>query len=441
MYIFTLIGAVLEHKANQRLTREAFKQKQLTRFRSFVRYIQCHSSYYAKIIKEHAIDLDTCLPEHFPILTKDALMTHFDEISTEPSVTKEAVTHFFQHSKDPNELFQKRFVAIHSSGTSGEVSYFVYTERDWIRGMAHNYRMSNFRLKKHKVAFYGMTGGHYAGVSFVNTANKSILKRWYEVQEYDVNTPLVAIVERMNAYQPTIIAGYPSSIKKLADMQLSGELRIYPETFQVSGEMLSENDRTLLERAFPSAEVINVYSCSDHMIMGIGKPGYHGIYLMEDRLIFEPLEDGLIVTNLFNYTLPLIRYRMNDRVVPVEDDRERIYPFLKVREIVGRAENSPVFENKHGVRDTITQHMIGEIFVENLKAMQVKALDFQSFLVYFTVDEAADPAAQAIVKDQLDAAWSEILYIKEMDNVSFQTQQVDRLDIDKLTGKFRLIVD
>jgi phenylacetate-CoA ligase len=162
---------------------------------------------------------------------------------------------------------------------------------------------------------------------------------------------------------------------------------------------------------------------------------------MEDRLIFEPLEDGLIVTNLFNYTLPLIRYRMNDRVVPVEDDRERIYPFLKVREIVGRAENSPVFENKHGVRDTITQHMIGEIFVENLKAMQVKVLDFQSFLVYFTVDEAADPAAQAIVKDQLDAAWSEILYNKEMDNVSFQTQQVDRLDIDKLTGKFRLIVD
>ena len=67
--------------------------------------------------------------------------------------------------------------------------------------------------------------------------------------------------------------------------------------------------------------------------MGLSRPEDGGMYLLEDDLIFELEADHTCVTNLFNRTLPLIGYRMEDVLLPLES-APGSWPFRKVREIV-----------------------------------------------------------------------------------------------------------
>lgn len=439
MNIFVLVKTLLRHKANERLTREQFKKRQLAHFRRFAHYVQKHSPYYAKIMKEQHIDPHTCTPEHFPVLTKHDLMKHFDSIVTNPAVTKAEISQFFRESKTATELYKNRYYAIHSSGTSGQPAFFVYSKQDWARGMAHNIRLKNVRLRRQRLAFYGMTGGHYAGVTFASTATKSVFKWLYEVKTYNVNDPIDGVIAQLNEFRPDILMGYPASVRKLAEQQEIGRLRIQPRILQVSGEVLYERDKEFMEQVF-NTKVINVYSCSDHTIMGISLPEHQGMYLMEDDLIFEIEPDRLLVTNMMNFTLPLIRYEMNDILIPLGEDKINAFPFTTVRDIIGRTENAPVFRNRYGKEDTISQHMLGEMFVEHVRGLQIKVTSPETFKAFFVVEDDLEEERKEVVCHNLAHALRHMLQGKEMDNVQFDLIPIQEPIIDPLTGKYKLIL-
>ena len=65
------------------------------------------------------------MPEQFPVLTKTILMANFDQIVTDRRVSKSAIESFLTNSSDPNDRFLGEYQVIHTSGSSGEVGYFV----------------------------------------------------------------------------------------------------------------------------------------------------------------------------------------------------------------------------------------------------------------------------------------------------------------------------
>ena len=79
--------------------------------------------------------------------------------------------------------------------------------------------------------------------------------------------------------------------------------------------------------------------------------------LYDDDLICEFHDDCLIVTNLFNFTLPLIRYRLND-VLQSRGTTWAGGPYLELEELVGRNEILPAFTNRLGQEDFISPHTI-----------------------------------------------------------------------------------
>src|SRR5262249_30659932 len=100
------------------------------KFRALVRHAHAHSRYYAGIIRDRALDVETCMPADFPVLTKSILMENFDDIVTDRRITKQAVADFLTRSKDPKDLLFNEFTVMHTSGTSGEVGYFLYAPAD-----------------------------------------------------------------------------------------------------------------------------------------------------------------------------------------------------------------------------------------------------------------------------------------------------------------------
>jgi phenylacetate-coenzyme A ligase PaaK-like adenylate-forming protein len=172
--------------------------------------------------------------------------------------------------------------------------------------------------------------------------------------------------------------------------------------------------------------------------MGLTLQGDTGMYLLEDDLIFELQPDHICVTNLFNYTMPLIRYRLNDLLVP---DLDRCsFPFTKVKEVVGRYDEVLWFTNRHHEEDFIHPNVIVGFSVRGLNAIQIVWLDKTSFLFRARLDPSLSEDEERRTEAEIYRKLKAILDEKDMDNVTFQVQQVDSLPIDQHTGKFRLVV-
>jgi len=436
MFHSTLLKYSFINRLHSRMTREQIKKMQLKKFHALVQFVSGNSPYYQEVIKKNKIDIGNCKPEDFPILTKETLIERFDDIVTDRRITKRIVTDFLSHSHDPLELFLNKYYVIHTSGSSGTVGYFIYTQEELIRGIIHFSRIKTPSMGQ-KMAYIAATKGHYAGVTMASIA-KLMPFLYKDVQMFDINMPFSEIITRLQKFQPTALGGYAFAIRKLAEAQRAGNLAIKPQIIQSGGEPLSNRDKEYIEEVF-NIPVVNIYAASEYLIIGIGKDEYDGMYLMEDDLIFELYENYTCVTNLFNYTLPLIRYQMNDRLEKVSDPLHKL-PFTKVADLVGRKEHVPVFVNDKGEEDFISPILLAEFYVKNLASFQFHLLNKRSFIFKATLEKGLDKHTIEKTKQAIAQELKKILAEKNMTKVTFIIEIVDHLWVHPKTGKFQLIV-
>jgi len=205
-----------------------------------------------------------------------------------------------------------------------------------------------------------------------------------------------------------------------------------------AGEATTEADRALLEQTF-GCPLVNSYGCSEHLGMGGSMPGSPNIVLHDHELIFEFHPDHSVVTNLFNYTLPLIRYRMADILRPVDSSANS--PYLTIESLVGRNELQPVFKTSDGREDFISPHTINEIFVAGVTRFQMHLLGPEAFRFMVCLDSALDAGQRTAAITGVSDRLSEILARKRMDNVRFDVIEADDLPVNPRSRKFQLIVD
>jgi phenylacetate-CoA ligase len=428
-------------------TRAQFEAAKQQRFRSLVRHASMHAPYYANIIRERGLNLDSCVPADFPVLTKSLLMANFDAIVTDPRITKQVVADFLTRSSDPAERLFDKITVTHTSGTSGEVGYFLYAPADRMRMRAMS--MRNRRVFRHlfprrwpglrriRVGFYGATGGHYAGVTGVASMQHGVGRFFVNAQAFEVNTPLPSVVNGLNAFQPDVLFGYTTALKILAEEQRARRLQIRPMALLATGEMVTKADMVFLSEAFGGATASSIYACTEHMMMGVSNPDGETMTLTDESLIFEIYEDHTLITNLFNYTMPLIRYRMSDilRVVSEPDARR-----IVINNLVGRMEQMPTFVNSAGAKDFISPHTINEVFVQGVTRFQMQITGPASFRFPICVDAALNDAARNAAAAGVTARLREILQQKGLGNVTFEVPIVAEIPLNERTRKFQLIV-
>ena len=441
--LFARRAKTREFLRNATLTREQFEAERLERFRELVRHVNTHSPYYADLIRERGISLESCVPQDFPVLTKSLLMQNFDRIVTDRRISKQLVADFLTRSKSPTDLLLNQYTVIHTSGSSGEVGYFLYSPADLGRATAQRQRRQPMPGKRQhrgrfRIAFYGATDGHYAAVTLVSQFARGLAKLFVKLQILEVNSPLPGVLQALNDFQPELIIGYTTALKILAEKQQAGQLHISPKIMACGGESCSPGDKAILMQAFKCG-VMNAYASSEHLGMGGALPGSDEMVLYDDDLIYEFQSDHCLVTNLFNRTLPLLRYRMSDTLRPLAQQNRP--PYLVIDSIVGRNELQPVFVNRDGVEDFISPHTINEVFVKGVTRFQLHLLDAQSFRFLVCLDSQLDDAQRAQCVAGVTQRLREILARKLMENVQFAVDVVDDLPVNPVTRKFQLIVD
>ncbi len=420
------------------MSREQLQARQLQKFRRLVAHAQAHSPHYRAIIQERGINVRTCVPTDFPVLTKQDIALHFDDIVTDRRITRARLVDFVSRSSDGRNLFEGKYHVMNTSGSSGQFACHVFSHAAWISAASLGVRVAPLRLRQ-RVAYVGVTTGHSGGVNLAHSGNAGANKLFYQMRAYDVLQPIHDVIDDLNAFQPRVVTGYATMLKELAEAQLQGTLRIHPWRVASGGEPLLPEARALIERAFQT-QVMNIYASTEHLYMGLTMPGSDGMHLMEDDLIFELHEDHICVTNLFNDTMPLIRYRMSDVLLPDAGPRNDSYPYTKVQGLVGRQENALIFINEKGQRDFIHPFIVLDLAVPGLNTWQVVMESLVSFRVLVCLEEGCDEQRSREAVEKVARHFQHILKEKQMQNVQFEIERVNSLSIDPKTGKFRLVI-
>src|SRR5208337_3181093 len=149
--------------------------------------------------------------------------------------------------------------------------------------------------------------------------------------------------------RPAAIYCRPSYLRRLGlHLEREGK-NLQVRRIFAAGEYLSNSVRRELEGFFDS-EVFNALGCQELGPLGMECGEHSGIHLFSDYFAFEFLRDGepasageaaeLIVTSLHNKTMPLIRYKLGDVVVPESDvDCACGLGLPKLREVRGRPDD------------------------------------------------------------------------------------------------------
>ena len=433
----------------EKMTSSQIVEIQQDRFSRQLRHVLRYSEFYRNFYRKAGIDIER--PEliqlkDLPVIDKDLMMDHFDEFVCNKQLKKSKLEDFI---KDPNSVDKKykdEFKVIHTSGSSGRIGIFVYGANDWAIAEAAVYsRISKNKLHfigKAKHAFIGVTDGHYAGISLAKSGPKWL----FDFLPVDMNQPLHPSLVRLNDFQPECLSGYSSGVYLLALEQLKGNLKIHPTRILCSADPLTSEMRETIRNAF-GIMPYNYYAASESLCMGIQCDRFNGIHLFDDLHIFEiikengeeakPGEPGnLVMTNLYNKTQPLIRYRMNDNLIPSENSCECGWPFRSVESIAGREEEFLFFKDPVGNRQFIHPIVFVEFFAPGLEKFQIIQTEPNMLILNAIIKGNKEEAIQAIEK-RMDT----ILHQKELyDFVHYKINVVNDIPNDPQTGKFRLII-
>ena len=290
-----------------------------------------------------------------PTMTKDDLMSSWDDIVTDPRVTL-ALADEHVASRDDDGYLLDRYHVVASGGSSGRRGVFLWDWDGWATAYAGIARWP-FRYAQATAPAGALTAGVNVasiaadgGAHMTSAMSRTFSNPMMQVHRFSVMKPLREIVAGLNELQPASLLGYASMLFELAHEAKAGRLRIAPRTVGPNGEPLLPEMRKAMEEAW-SVPVGGTWGTSEACCTGQSCLFAGGMHLAEDLMIVEPVdahgqpvEPGqlsakILLTNLMNPVLPLIRYEITDQVRVLPEACPCGAAFARVDDVHGRDED------------------------------------------------------------------------------------------------------
>lgn len=150
----------------------------------------------------------------------------------------------------------------------------------------------------------------------------------------------------MKRFRPKHILAYAKGLVMVARFIKQQDLALpSPESIVTSAEVLEPSDRKLIEEVF-GCPVFNRYGCREVAVIASECSEHAGLHVMAEGLFVEvvkgdrPARSGelgeLLVTDLLNRAMPLVRYRIGDMAVREDGACKCGRGLPRLRDVAGR---------------------------------------------------------------------------------------------------------
>lgn len=153
-------------------------------------------------------------------------------------------------------------------------------------------------------------------------------------------------IDDINQYKPTALVSYVNPLFELSKYILANNINIYqPKTILTGAEPLHAHQREVIEKAF-KCNVYDTFGCREFMLMSAECQQEKQLHINSDHLLIETLNEqqesitslsgDLVITDLFNYGMPLIRYVNGDRATLLDASCPCGNPLPLMKSVDGR---------------------------------------------------------------------------------------------------------
>ncbi len=375
---------------SQYWTRDELIHYQEEQLHKLIRHIYEHVPFYKDWFRKNRLG-----PKDFK---------HLRDLSKMPILSKAEIRQF-PHNFKADNYNKKKSIRMNSSGSTGEpFEYFISKEAYSMKYAAalRGWYWMGYRL-----------GDIYAKLS-QNRRSGSIKKiqdlinRSLYTYIPDLSRPtLTRVIEKLEKDKPEYVRCYPDPLIFIAKL-LKKENKTLPgiKAINTTGNILTDEGRGLIEERF-DCPVFDSYSSEGSAIFSEGPTRENYLGSMEYAITeildkngqeVNPGDTGIhITTDLWNYSMPLVRYNTKDLVVKSVVTSSCGRKLVGIDKILGR--DNDILVTPSGNLLIVHLFTIYFEYFDSIKQFQIEQKQLDEFIFRLVINEKFTPNIQKQVFD------------------------------------------
>lgn len=407
------------------------KARQVIQDRQFlkvVRYAYRHVPFYRNLYDHAGVDLNAINSvydlEKLPIVHKEQLR-HASTQATRPPVWKKPLS-----------------VKVSTSGSSGvPFSFYRSKETLFINGAQLFTYLDHWGLNGKRKIYFLL---HFADPTFcINLPERSSYSIFNKRHAINPDLSVEQIIEIIETDTPDCLIAHPGKLEDLADylMETNHAIR-HVIVFATGGEMLTKRLKNKLNQVFPRHAIYDFYNTMEMGMIAFEGPDHDGLHINDYAVVVERGEevfdfDGQcyfkpIMTNLWNFSTPLIRYDGIDDLLKFSKDES---PFAYGRESIvnlhGRKSEKIIGNQNNSVTACVLMTSFADL-ADVSRFQFVQRIPGEICFRYTPARFCNHDRVRAVVTDVLNRFFH--------DSLSISFEKVDHIQKIGISGKYPILI-
>jgi phenylacetate-CoA ligase len=235
-----------------------------------------------------------------------------------------------------SESANKRdMLKVSTSGSTGE-PFVCYADRSQLEfrwaATLRSQEWTGYEFGDRCVRLWHQTLGMNAKQATMERVDATLTRRKFIPIFEMSDAKLESMVREIAEWQPVLMDGYAEALDFLAHyLKSHGKVAVRPKALMSSAQTLPASSRALIEEAF-GCRVFDKYGSREFSGIAYECDAHSGHHVVAEGYLVEILRDGvpaapgevgeIVVTDLNNFCLPFIRYRIGDLGVATDPDQE-----------------------------------------------------------------------------------------------------------------------
>lgn len=347
-----------------RLSPQQLRDRQAERLQALLVHAKANTDYYRELFEIAGVSPGDAGPaslHRLPLLTKDIVRGQFKRLIA-------------------RNLPESSLSSARTGGSTGLPMTFVRDKECLYRRKAQELyfdRWMGFRLGDKAALFVAASHFDSPGERWKAAIRNTTCDRLLRFDPHHITDEYMAAFARdFRRFRPTLIKCFPNSLAIFAEYLVRRGMRVPGvDAISSTGENLYPHQRTLFEKTF-GGRVFEKYGTRESGVIACECREHRGLHLFTDGALVEildasgqPVRPGemgrLVVTDLFNFGMPMIRYEIGDMAVATDRVCACGSPLPLVEKILGR--------DRDILYDSAGNPKPGYLFVEAINNLDLPA--------------------------------------------------------------------